>query len=412
MSSIENVNITTQGGVETDAFGKLRISFPNSILESKLMYDKQPLIWAEKLTGQGTSTYNANEASTTLQASTGAGAGAVIRQTKVCPNYQPARGQLVYITFILGQAAATSIGTFIGIGQYDDDGGIFLRQTVAGMAMVRRTNVTGTPVDNAVAQASWDDPMDGTGASGKTIDWTKGQILIIDYTWLGFGKIRFCFEIDGKVYLAHELTFSNALDKVWTSRPNGPVRFENDSAVNQDNETLDAVCCAVLSEGGQEAVGYHRSATPRIIAADEVQMPTAGTKYIQHAIRLKSTHLAATINMHDAFSFITSANSPFAWEIHLNPTVAGTAMSWANLTDSAVQSGTPGKATASTISVDGHIIASGYGKDNTSEKISLPETYNIIGADVDGVVDELYLCILSSGSNDDGLGIINHTELW
>lgn len=410
MSFIDEVSITTQGGLETDPFGRFRVSFPKSVFESKLMYDKQPLLWAEELTGNCTATYNTNEASVTMAGFFG-NPGTATRQSRVWPNYQPARGQAAFMTFQFGQALSTSSFADAAVGVFSDDNGIFLKQTAASMQLVRRTNVTGTPVDNVVNQASWDDPMDGTGASGKTIDWTKAQLMIIDYTWLGFGKIRLCFEIDGKAHLAHTLTFSNSLSEVWQSMPNNPVRYYlNTGSSNAD--TLTQICCAVLSEGGNEPAGYHRADSPRITPSEEVQMPTAGTKYVQHAIRLKSTHLAATVKAREMFMFVTASNSPFKWELHLNPTVAGTAMSWAGMADSAVESGTPGTGTATTISADGHIIAAGLGADNLLSNSTLEEVYNLLGSAVDGTPDELYLVISSAGANDDGLGAINWTELW
>jgi hypothetical protein len=45
-----------------------------------------------------------------------------------------------------------------------------------------------------VAQASWNgDKLDGTGASGYTLDPTKATILFTDYEWLGMGSVRVGF---------------------------------------------------------------------------------------------------------------------------------------------------------------------------------------------------------------------------
>jgi hypothetical protein len=47
--------------------------------------------------------------------------------------------------------------------------------------------------------------MDGTGRSGITLDVTKTQIFIVDLEWLGVGRVRLGFVIDGKIYYCHEI---------------------------------------------------------------------------------------------------------------------------------------------------------------------------------------------------------------
>tara|TARA_R110000787_G_scaffold164317_1_gene277432 strand:- start:8 stop:1267 length:1260 start_codon:yes stop_codon:yes gene_type:complete len=67
--------------------------------------------------------------------------------------------------------------------------GFHYKYTSAGMAVVRRRG--GVEVES-VAQADWNiDKLDGTGASGYTLDVTKGHIYQIEYTWYGYGAIRF-----------------------------------------------------------------------------------------------------------------------------------------------------------------------------------------------------------------------------
>lgn len=54
---------------------------------------------------------------------------------------------------------------------------------------VNRRNLN---VDNIVYQANWNiDPLDGTGPSGFNLDRETGAIYRIEYTWYGYGEIRF-----------------------------------------------------------------------------------------------------------------------------------------------------------------------------------------------------------------------------
>lgn len=75
-----------------DAFGRLRVSTPSTIFDSKQLHDNQPLFWDDQeVSGTGTSSnYDGNKASSTL-AVTAATAGKRIRQTKMRFNYQPGK---------------------------------------------------------------------------------------------------------------------------------------------------------------------------------------------------------------------------------------------------------------------------------------------------------------------------------
>ncbi len=49
-------------------------------------------------------------------------------------------------------------------------------------------------VETATHQSSWtNDPMDGSGPSRLNLDYTRGIIFLIQFTWYGFGNILFKF---------------------------------------------------------------------------------------------------------------------------------------------------------------------------------------------------------------------------
>ena len=114
-------------------------------------------------------------------------AGKFTRQTFMRFNYQPGKSQLINMTFILDKSGGGT-GVQRRVGIFDDDNGIFLEDDEGTIKAVIRSNATGTPVNTKVSQTSWNiDAMDGSGRSGITIDWTKSQILTIDYEWLEAG---------------------------------------------------------------------------------------------------------------------------------------------------------------------------------------------------------------------------------
>ena len=195
---------------EFDAFNRLRISPPETLFDSKQIFDNQPLFWDEATTGTGTSSvYSQDNARTRMSVSADT-AGSVTRQTFMRFNYQPGKSQLVLMTGLL---TAGGSGLTASMGLYDDDNGIFVESKDGTIQICRRTSTSGSAVDNAVTQANWSvDSFDGTGPSGKTLDPTKTQIFFIDLEWLGVGRVRCGWVIDGQIYVAHEFLNTNVLD--------------------------------------------------------------------------------------------------------------------------------------------------------------------------------------------------------
>lgn len=371
----------------TDAFGRQRVSSPQVIFEGKSIIDGQPLLFDDAQTsGSGTgSNHSANTASVVLDVGAST-AGTRVRQSKRRAAYQPGKSQLSFITFTLG-AAATGITRRVGL--FDEQNGVFLQQTAAGLSIVRRTYTSGSAVDSAVAQASWsEDVLDGTGNSGITLDPTKSQILAIDYEWLGVGIVRVGFVIDGEIIYAHYLKHANALAGVYTSTPNHPVRWEIANDGSGGAATLESICAAVMSEGGQDATGLTRA----VDRGGTALTTGANTSiYPLIALRLESTGLQATVRVLAAAIFCNST-ADYRWSILLNPTVVGTALSFTGITDSAVEAQV--NTTNATTVTGGTLLASGYG--SSTNQIALPVTSEAdyaLGSLIDGTSDIVVLAV-------------------
>lgn len=83
-------------------------------------------------------------------------------------------------------------------------------------------------VDTKVAQSSWNiDKADGTGPSGYNLDINKIQMVYLDYSWYGAGKIRFGFkDTYGHVKYVHEFIHNNKLNEAYMRSGNIPARYE------------------------------------------------------------------------------------------------------------------------------------------------------------------------------------------
>jgi hypothetical protein len=252
---INNV-IGTQTSSAYDAFGRLRTSNPLTIFDSANIMSKNDL-FDESLTGAGAVTYTANKSTVNLNVTTASG-DKVIRQSKRVMTYQPGKSLLNLNTFVMAEQTANLEQR---VGMFDANNGIFFEDTGTGYQIVRRTYVTGSAVDTAVAQSSWNgDKLDGTGESGYTLDPTKATIMFMDFEWLGMGSVRVGFVIDGKFIVAHKFLNANNLDTVYMQSANLPIRYEIETTGIIDSaSTLQQVCSTTMIEGGYAPQGLRQS---------------------------------------------------------------------------------------------------------------------------------------------------------
>ena len=412
-----DIRVSSNDSASIDAFGRWRVSNPQTLFDSKNIFnddgleddvENQPLFYDNvQASGSGTSTaYNANQASQTLTV-TGASAGTRVRQTKMRFNYQPGKSQLVIMTFNLNGGTPS---------------------------LVIRSNATGTPEDNAIPQADWNmDTMDGNGTSGITLNFSKTQILFIDFEWLGVGRVRVGFVVDGKIYYAHEFKHANVLDKVYMSTPNLPLRSEissNGSSVYTKREgifdasngiflqtvggtnSITQICSTVISEGGSEDLGVVRYASTE---GTHLDANVENTLYALIGIRLKSEYIGATVKQLNLALQVHTANSRLEWVVKLNPSVAGS-FTYADQTNSAVQIARGATANTVTGGVDlngGFVESSGVaaGAAGSDSRGLVNALY--LGSKIDGTVDEIVLCVrpIAGSTNVDVEGCLTWREL-
>lgn len=373
-----------------DAFQRLRVSQPQTIFDSKQIFDNAPLLYDDQeISGTGTTTvWDGDRASSIISVSSST-AGKRARQTFMRMNYQPGKSQLIFCTFVAGSSAT---GITKSVGYFDDDNGIFFRDNEGTLEMVIRSGVSGSTVENAVAQANWNiDRLDGTGASGITFDITKAQILAIDFEWLGVGRVRTGFVIDGQIFYVHQFNHANVETGVYMSTPNLPIRYEivNDgTGVASD---LEHICSTVMSEGGIEDNGILRHYN----SAQLVNL-TAGTKYIFMAGRLKSTHLGANIHIENTSVMASGQTDIAKWELISGGTVTGT-LSFSDFANSAVQIA-DGDKTQTWSNGTGIVIDGGYFASNAPSTVSVPNALKL-GSAIDGTPQEFYFVVTPVTNN-------------
>jgi len=337
-------------GVSYDSFGRLRTSSPFTLFDSSHRFDDNDL-WSTETSTGGTAVFNGNQGLIDLSV-TAASGSSVTRETIKVFAYQPGKSLLVMNTFVMSPAKT---GLTQRVGYYGDDNGFYLEQANNDVAFVERSVVTGSLVETPVPQADWNgDKLDGTGASGLTLDLSKAQILWMDLEWLGVGSVRVGFVINGQFIVCHTFNHANIIASTYITTASLPLRYEIfNEADTSEASTLKQICSTVISEGGYELRGKQQSVgtsitAPRLFAV-------AGTYYPIVGVRLKTTRLDA-IAIITAISLLGLGNGKnYQWRV-MNGDVAISGGTWFSAgADSAVEYNTTG-----TSATGGRILASGF----------------------------------------------------
>jgi hypothetical protein len=339
------------GGTNVDAFGRVRVSNPLTLFDSSHRYADNNL-WANSITGTAAATFSADEGLVNLTVGTANG-DQIIRETIKVFSYQPGKSLLVMSTFVFGTAKANLRQR---VGYYGAANGLYFERDGLNLYFVERSSVTGALTNTRVAQADWNqDPLDGTGPSGITLDASKAQILYMDIEWLGLGTCRMGFIIDGVFVPAHNFNHANLVTTTYITTASLPLRYEmTNTAATASASTLKQVCSTVISEGGYELRGAQLSAGNTITAP--TTLTTAGTFYPVVSIRLKSTRLDGIVILTAVSLLGITNNANYKWEVVASGTTTGG--TWVSAgTNSAVEYNITG--TAFTVGT-GRILATGF----------------------------------------------------
>lgn len=316
-------------GGAVDAFGRLRVSEPFTLLDAKMLNNKLPNIYDEVINGSATSTFIPDDSLVLM--STSADGDYVIRQTPIHFNYQPGKSMLSYFTGVFEPETniIKRVGMFQGLSAapYTPSDGIFLEST-ENYVSFNVIKTQGTPFSLSASQSEWNiDKLDGNGASGLTIDFTKAQLVIIDYEWLSVGRVRCGFMMGGSPIYVHQFANINNLTGPYMTSGSQPVRYEI-RQVGSGAGSMKHICSSVMVEGGQENVGFTvTAATSATVAVDTTFRPLL-------AIRLNPDSHDRSLLV-KSLKFLNSGNGDVYWKSVLNPTIIGGSLNWIQADNSA-----------------------------------------------------------------------------
>jgi len=251
---------------DNDAFGRYRTSSPTMQLDAQHHYGQQHYLFQSVVASGGTLTDSPVDSSLTLTVTSTVGSKVTNRSKRMY--YQAGLSQLVAMTF---NFQTTQAGIVKRAGYFDNDDGVYLKNTGGVLSVVLRSSVTGVIVEEEVPRSGWFDPLDGTGPSGITLNTITTQILLMDLQWLGVGRVRLALDIGGVTVPFAEINNANVRSQVYMQTANLPVTYEIENVSSLLGSTMMQICSAVYSEGSTGLLSTKHAAsneaTPRSVGA-------------------------------------------------------------------------------------------------------------------------------------------------
>jgi len=395
----------TSTGSLTDAFGRVRVSEPFTLFESQHRY-KQNDKFDTLVTGTGNTEYIINESVVNMGVNTDSGAK-VIRESKRVFSYQPGKSFLVMNTFVFEPLKA---GLRQRIGYFGNNNGIYLEANGTNIAIIKRSFVTGSIVEERVEQSDWSyDPFDGTGFSkqlGGTehasgIDLHKANIFWLDIEWLGVGDVRTGFVVDGQFSPAHVFHNDNKNPTTYMTTAVLPIRYEIENvAATSSNSTMKQICSTVISEGGYQGRNKARSQTMDLGSFKD--LTAANTYYPVMSLRLAPSRIdSVVIPRNIDLTAVTNITSVLHFKVVVNSTLVNSSFSdcFGNTVQFDVASNSQSN------SASGILIKSGYmttnQKGGSFDFGSIDEFEYQLGRTINGTSDIITLYVASETAGTD-----------
>jgi len=377
---------------DNDAFGRYRTSQPTMRLDAQHHYGQQHYLFNAIVLSGGAVTDSMVDSSLTLSVTSTIGSKVTNRSRRMY--YQAGLSHLITMTLNM---QTTQPGIVKRLGYFDDDDGVYLENNSGNLSVVLRHSVTGALVEDPFPRSTWFDKLDGTGPSGITLDTTKTQILLFDLQWLGVGRVRCAFDIDGVV--VPFLNINNANNKLqpYMHSANLPVTYEVENVSALVGSTMMQVCSAVYSEGSTGLLSTKHA------KSNEVSPVSVGATLFVPITSIRPAQLfKGRVNKGEMIPLRTevfvTGNNAIHWELWEDAVITGGGWPAQGDISSMAEVNTAGTAVASPLAVRGEGYAAGGGKGGlTNVAASTVDTNYSMQIDPTGVPDTLTLVAKSLG---------------
>ncbi len=178
------------------------------------------------------------------------GTGSASFQTRDRGHYQAGQGMACLFTAIFTTGTART-SQYAGLG--DAYNGFFFGYNGSTFGILQRQAVYGVTINNIwIPQSTWNqDPFNGKGISGITLDPTEGNVYKIQMQWLGFGNINFFIQNpnNGQFSLVHSIEYGNVNTLTSLSNPSLPASVFVTNVSTNSRSIVQTPCMAIFIEG-------------------------------------------------------------------------------------------------------------------------------------------------------------------
>lgn len=403
--AIDNIDVNIPPNL-IDAFSRLRVSNPviqTSINQSSPL--RNLMLTEGQVSGSGTSSsFSLARASTTLTVGTTTGLRRL--RSTISGLYQPGKSLLILFTFVLGTGQANVKKR---VGYFDPNDGIFLQQNGTTLEWVKRSSVSGTVVETAIAQSNWNsDKFNGTG-EGYTFDATKTHIGFISVEWLGVGNVACGFVYNQKPVVAHSFSHPNIGSSVYMRTANLFLNFEIERTVaGGTSESFEAICGSVINEGNIDQSGAAFSINRTS------SFTTAGANLCKAIMlfRLNPSFVNSRI-LPIAAEIAITTNTNFYVYLLRNPTYSTTLTpNWTTLANSSLQYDIAPSATPNVTNAQDCVVWTGIGTNSQNVSVGNNNLINFLGSNFNGTPDEWCLAVQCDTANETvNLAVLKFVEM-
>lgn len=398
--TVKNGRSYTDNGQNFDSFGRVEVAQITTQLDLKQSARELTDFIDTIEVGTGSVTYNSGSSSTTLSVNTTS--DHAICQTFQRTNYQTGKAKVLKMTFNGFQSEANVIKR---VGYFSGDFGTPYTNNLDGCWLRSDGTDIYTNVFRNGTQSSRVASGDWNGDDISDVDWSKNQLLKIEFAWLGVAAVKWSLFRNGAWVNFHTDIFDNTLTIPYMIFPNHPMRWEVLSSGGSGSMTF--ICASAEIEGAENQIGKLNSIDRGV---NHQNANSTANTYANIGIALDETKpLSFRQTVVDIIggSTLSLTNDSFVWRIYRNPTISGTAISWNSILDSGVKYFIGAD---DNLITGGSVISSGYVVSNGSDKLEVDNSIKL-GVDLDGNTDILVLGVQPITSNLDILGSINWREL-
>lgn len=375
-----------------DAGSRTRVSQLTTLADLKILGADDTFLWENQ--GTGTGAYGSNKYNMSV-----ASGQWLVRQTKRCFPYFSGKSQIMEVTFDNFQTEANVVkraGYFSSnaVSPFDTTyDGFWIEDD--GTTKRLRASRDGTSTLN-VALADWN----GKGYNWANHDWSKFNVVLFDFLWLGGAVLRMFVDTPFGFQLAHTYIHAASFTDTFILNPNQPIRYEIRSSTGSGSFRY--ICSQISTEGSVEESGKGLA----VFNTTPISAGSVGTYYALLGLKKQTAYRCGFTQILDISVANTASTDAGIMVLIINPTLSAP-LTYGNNSKIQVAVATNQTITAGT----GRIIAAKPITANGGDTEVMKSNFlGSLSSTLDNTHDEFVLGYIPTTTNQSVNGVINIKE--